>query len=149
MSWTKPRARNFLRTGFIIHTVLSRTHGICTMRFLLLTLMLALLPLRGWAGDAMAVASLAPPAQYGAMVVTADCHELHAGHDMALTLQDGTHAEEGHGPQCGDCQICHSVALASPVVPLLLQKIVGRLPQRALHAPTSAEPVQGFKPPIA
>lgn len=119
------------------------------MRFLLLTLMLALLPLRGWAGDAMALASLAPSAQHGAMVVTADCHELRAGHDTALTLHDGAHADEGHDSQCGDCQICHSVALASPVLPLLLQKIVGRLPQRALHAHASAEPVQGFKPPIA
>ncbi len=119
------------------------------IRLLLLTLMLALLPLRGWAGDVMAVSSLAPPAQHGAPVVTADCHDLHAGHAMAPTPQDGAHADEGHGPQCGDCQICHSMALVGPVAPLLLQKIGGRLPQRALHAPTSAEPVQGFKPPIA
>jgi hypothetical protein len=46
------------------------------MRHFLLALLIALLPLRGWMGDAMALAQLAPPASHS----TSQAAPVHAGH---------------------------------------------------------------------
>lgn len=127
------------------------------MRVLLLALMIALLPLRGWVGDVMAMEpSMQGPGAHA--VVMPDCHEAHtmatphqghamAGADKAAVSPDG--AAQADCGSCSLCQICHSVALA----PVLPQLPAARLPSAA---PTSGQPLYvnaeralGDKPPIS
>ena len=97
------------------------------MRRLFLILMIALLPLRAWAGDVMAV---------GMMTVNLATHVPCAGHDAsepgALERSpDSTEVADvspsAHCETCVACQICHSVALANPAI---------------LQAPAVTSPVQ-------
>ena len=104
------------------------------MRHLLLALMIVLLPLRGWVGDAMATQMAS------GMVVAAGTHKaasnqhaqpadagthdhmasdsrkpmaMHdcAGHDdLAATVQDNASQDSPCG-SCDSCQACHTVAL--------------------------------------
>lgn len=134
------------------------------MRTLLLALMIALLPIRGWLGDAMAVemvrhslpaASLV--AEEASVAADAHCHEAMeaadsgmdtmAHHDEGSTTNHGTD-HQGCGT-CTVCQVCHTVALGG--TPLI--DIVHGAPQAppAAHAArfASAEPVPGLKPPIS
>lgn len=141
------------------------------MRTLFLALMIALLPVRGWLGDAMAIEMVRhamPAAEAVAGVAQAateaHCHE--AG-DMAMTAMDNaSHAEhamaDGHGDgsdsdhashqgcgTCTACQVCHSVALGGTELP----GIAHDAPQAAPAAPAarfaSTEPFLGLKPPIS
>ncbi|MDQ0037729.1 uncharacterized protein involved in copper resistance [Variovorax boronicumulans] len=141
------------------------------MRTLLLALMIALLPIRGWLGDAMAVemvrhslpaASLvAQEASPASAAVDAHCHEaMEAADDsggmdtMAHHHDDGSSSND-HGTDhqgcgtCTACQVCHTVALGG--MPLV--DIAHSAPQAppAAHAArfASAEPVLGLKPPIS
>jgi hypothetical protein len=129
------------------------------MRTLLLALMIALLPLRGWVGDVMAV-ELAQPSQgapHHAMLAgastMADCHEDHAGHAPTVGLQ--AHAQPGDehaAGACGSCtvcQICHSVALANVLPPLPAGSLPMAAPRSSQPQYASAERVQGDKPPIS
>ncbi|MEO8121069.1 MAG: hypothetical protein ABI606_17325 [Rhodoferax sp.] len=108
------------------------------MRLLLLALMIALLPMRGWAGDVMTMemASGQPIAMQniastaystGARGIfsinsgnsPADCPE-HAGAAMAMNADTPTPHDPAAQDNCGSCsicQICHTVALTSDVVP--------------------------------
>lgn len=139
------------------------------MRTLLLALMIALLPIRGWLGDAMAVemvrhslpaASLvAQEASPASVAVDAHCHEAMEAADsgdmstMAHHHDDGNGSDHGTDHQgcgtCTACQVCHTVALGG--TPLI--DIVHSAPQAppAAHAArfASAEPVPGLKPPIS
>jgi len=139
------------------------------MRTLLLALMIVLLPVRGWLGDAMAVEMVRhflPAAMEAATVASAaaeaHCHEaMDAAGDMAMDMSahaghdDGgsnnSHDNTGHQGcgTCVACQVCHTVALGG--MPLVA--IVHGAPQAspAAHAArfVSAEPVQGLKPPIS
>lgn len=142
------------------------------MRTLLLALMIALLPIRGWLGDAMAVEMVRhsmPAASSVSMAAAtateAHCHEameVGDGMDMAqhmgMSMADaaGSHHDGGHNSTdhqgcgtCTACQVCHTVALGG--MPLI--DIVHSAPQAppAAHASrfASAEPAQGLKPPIS
>lgn len=116
------------------------------MRVFVLALAILLLPLRGWLGDAMAL-DVAPPA--------VAAHADHAAHDMAGMDHDhgATPAPAQAQPDCqstcGNCQLCHSVALT--VWPALA--LLGEAPRQApVFEPVafaSAEPARGFKPPIS
>lgn len=144
------------------------------MRTLLLALMIALLPIRGWLGDAMAVemARHALPAAAAVSMASA-ATEAHCqdameamdaddgmGMQMAMSghptqdLQDhATHDGGGADHQgcgtCTACQVCHTVALGG--MPLV--DTVHLVPQAPPAAHTerfaSAEPAQGLKPPIS
>jgi len=137
------------------------------MRTLLLALMIALLPIRGWLGDAMAVemvrhsllaASLvAEEASPASVAADAHCHEAMEAADSGMDTM--AHDDEGsstnHGTDhqgcgtCTVCQVCHTVALGG--TPLI--DIAHGAPQAppAAHAArfASAEPVPGLKPPIS
>ncbi|MCR6476764.1 hypothetical protein NU688_11455 [Variovorax sp. ZS18.2.2] len=138
------------------------------MRTLLLALMIALLPIRGWLGDAMAVemvrhslpaASLvAQEASAASVAVDAHCHEAMDAADsgmdtMAHHHDEGNSSDHGTDHQgcgtCTVCQVCHTVALGG--TPLI--DIVHGAPQvlPTAHAArfASAEPVLGLKPPIS
>lgn len=134
------------------------------MRRWLLILMLVLLPLRGWVGEAMAgdmlrqhgmpMATQAKAAGHAQHVSVPHCHEaVHAGQDCgkhaapAASAPDaGSHAA-GHAPTCASCQACSSVALGPCV---FAPEPVRFSHPRPLADPvtfTSAEPALAFKPP--
>jgi hypothetical protein len=142
------------------------------MRTLLLALMIALLPIRGWLGDAMAVEMVrhSMPATSSVSMATAAATEAHCheameaggGMDMAMSMMadhagshDDTSSSSHSGTDhqgcgtCTACQVCHTVALGG--MPLI--DIVHSAPQAppAAHASrfASAEPAQGLKPPIS
>jgi hypothetical protein len=106
-----------------------------TMRFFVLVLMMVLLPLRGWTGDAMAT-DMAVSAAAQQMNQTAAVHQGHPSHEghndhaaheaptdvTASTADCLSHADcdqthdaaghnAGHCESCSACQACHNVAL--------------------------------------
>lgn len=119
------------------------------MRHLLLALMIALLPIRGWMGDAMAVAMLAAPAQTMSAAASsgaAPCPD----HDMPgehAGMQDNGSSADHHAHK--SCDVCNGpvMALSPPAVPTLA-------PAHGVLAPlaerfASFEPHRGIKPPIS
>ena len=127
------------------------------MRHLILILMIALLPLRGWTADVMTVSmavqqvathsldtEASDPFDAGLMAgMPADC-----AMQMAWTQapEDGS-VPAGHG--CTTCQLCMAVVTGYPTLPFS----TGPLPQALQHMGstsfTSAERASGFKPPIS
>lgn len=93
------------------------------MRRLFILLMIALLPLRSWAGDVMtlemAVGRLASVTQTSSTMAH-DCHGQNAEVSFAgsadsviANLSESTDSfSDGRCDTCGTCQLCHSVALA-------------------------------------
>ena len=106
------------------------------MRFFVLALMMVLLPLRGWTGDAMATdmaVSAAAQQMYQTTNAAAKAdshqghqsHEDHSNHEDYETLTEVTastadcliHADcdqthhAGHCESCSACQACHNVPL--------------------------------------
>lgn len=141
------------------------------MRHLVLALMIVLLPLRGWAGDVMAVemaaemASTAVAMKSGAagahqMGATAyfdhknqatnpaqamlDCHEQIASHPEV----DQT-ANSDHCGTCQACQACHTVALSPPSFDITTSFAPPHLQPISAAAFTSAASALGQKPPIS
>ena len=136
------------------------------MRHLVLALMIVLLPLRGWAGDAMVTqmasaviakqttASLAHETldrtsfdDLNLTLVAApakpDCHEEVASHQ-----ETDQNESNDHCGTCLACQACHTVALlSSPLDAGASFTIPSLRPSRAV-AFTSAAPALGQKPPI-
>lgn len=111
------------------------------MRRILLLLVIALLPLRAWAGDIMAteMAALA-----GNPVAAMPCHDAAANDDMPLHDKAPTHASV-----CAHCDVCHAVAFISFDAPAL-----PHAPGLTRSAPArvdfhSAALARGLKPPIA
>lgn len=133
------------------------------MRVLLLALMIALLPLRGWVGDVMAmemasghsyamqnIATPAYPAGAEASFSTnsgrshSECHDAVAAPGASLST-----AELADQGDCLDCQICHITAVPSAMGldvhvtrPPLLQ------PRGGIQF-ASATPAPRLKPPIS
>lgn len=142
------------------------------MRHLLLALLIVLLPLRGWLGDAMATSMATAPLQHqqSAMeVIAGHGHEpgaaSHSGHEVAShapaqALHDcaeqadeqsaqAGNAHDGHCNTCEACQACHTVAL-SPVALGLNTSFNAPTQPRAMAAQfTSAPAALGQKPPIS
>lgn len=106
------------------------------MRHLLLILMIALLPLRGWVSDAMATGMAAGQVeqlqqrQVAIKSIAIHAHEVngkaHLEHEMAVVDVAQTpadcagHEQESkadagasHCDSCSACQACHTVALSS------------------------------------
>lgn len=137
------------------------------MRHLILALMIVLLPLRGWAGDAMAtrMASAAIATESGAasvheMMATAsldhpkevfevvhavsDCHERFAG-----KLETDQIASNDHCGTCQACQACHTVALSPSPLSVSASFTSPQLRPARTAAFTSAASALGQKPPIS
>ena len=140
------------------------------MRHLLLIIMIALLPLRGWAGDAMATNMAAIQAQHLSLNATkgiaigdyqtdvkvhfdsetaatkttsvaADC----SGHDSGnVSFEDDTHCDS-----CSACQACHTVALSLTSIDAIAAFNVSTLPCAAAAQFASAPVLLGKKPPIS
>ena len=139
------------------------------MRHLLLILMIALLPLRGWAGDAMATGmavvqlSQTQQRQIATESIAAHAHaESEKGHfDHETTAPQaspmaadcaGHGADDGdasHCDACSACQACHAVALAHSAhkAPSTFQAF--SLPHSAADQFASADAALRQKPPIS
>jgi len=128
------------------------------LRLFLLAFMIALLPLRGWVGDVMAMEQASQAlTTTPATAASGDCHEALVPHGQADTqhesrqqaiAQDAAHASGDCG-NCTACQICHSVALAglALVAPATTPAMSAPQTQARLHASVARAP--GFKPPIS
>jgi hypothetical protein len=136
----------------------------------LLVVMVLLLPLRGWVGEAMAgqmlqqhaaiVSAVAgEAARPGHVHADAPAHAHGDGHAQAhdcdhsqgqapSASEGGQHAN-GHAdcPTCASCQVCSSVALSS--VAWLPAPVAYSHPQPQAAQPSfaSAEPALAYKPP--
>jgi len=148
------------------------------MRFLLLALMIALLPLRGWMGDAMATemaASQGQARQIAARTMASHAHSAgetdHLHHGMTApeatqsAAQPDTPSASTSNPDCLDhdtdtashgqcgscpaCQACHTVALSSAALTLRPVFHPFTLPASAAAQFASAEAALGQKPPIS
>ena len=146
------------------------------MRFLVLILMIALLPLRALAGDVMAtqmagsaVAIEKRAARAHEMGATStfdyqkqliqlveahkavpDCHEQAASHHDAGDIAPSASTQvNDHCNTCAACQACHTVAL-SPNAPGAIASFASpQLRQTSSAVFTSADAVLGQKPPIS
>jgi hypothetical protein len=137
------------------------------MRHLVLALMIVLLPLRGWAGDAMvtqmasaAIATETEASSAHELVVTAsfdhknqtfaaaqakpDCHDQVASHQES----DQTTSDD-HCGTCQACQACHTVALSPSSLEASTSFTSPTLRPTRAAAFTSAAAALGQKPPIS
>ena len=131
------------------------------MRLLLLILMMALLPLRGLAGDVMAIRMAAHlPSDRAEVVMAMPVTELAvagSSHADCMGRADATPEQgplpatgsSGHCTTCPSCQVCFSVAL--PVLPSVwstapLPNTVPRIGESVFFSAVSAP---GLKPPIS
>ena len=129
------------------------------MRHLLFAFLIALLPLRGWVGDAMAVSMFTAPNQGAAH---AGCAENMAPPALATALQAATShdraTQDAPNAQAQDdgalthsaCDVCNGVVMAQPTPP----GVPAQQAYPLLAAPrtvrfASAVPQQGHKPPIS
>lgn len=117
------------------------------MRHLLLALMIALLPIRGWMGDAMAMAMLAAPAHalnQAASTDAAPCPD-HAMPSDGTGMQDSSTGDHTHK----SCDVCNgpAMALSALAVPTVTP-VHGRFTPPAERF-ASSEPHRGTKPPIS
>lgn len=117
------------------------------MRRWFLVLMIALLPLRGWVGDAMAVEVSAQPA-HASMVMEADHSDDHTAHAVHCACEDEAIADKADH-QHGACEVCNLPALALAVMGLQPPPAA----HRELAVPSepfaSSEAQRGVKPPIS
>lgn len=124
------------------------------LRFLFLALLIALLPLRGWVGDVMAMerttTALAQGSGHHLMVSAADIHaDTHAdcpGH--AGTPAPAASAADDCGT-CTACQLCHAPALTPAGATSVHLPHIGPRPGAPTIDFASAERAPGFKPPIS
>lgn len=129
------------------------------MRRLVLILMIAMLPLRTWAGDVMAIDMAAGPP-----VASAQALQTHAAVDAATTAHHQAPAASGdcddhagksplaaqaHCKTCVTCQICHSVAIVMQVPAVMPQLVDTPVPAIGTLHFTSAERALSQKPPIS
>lgn len=126
------------------------------MRHLLIAFLIALLPLRGWVGDAMAVSMLTAPgvahagcAEQVAPPALATAPQAAASHNMALQDAATTPAQDDGAQAHSACDVCNGAAMSLPAprgVPAQQAH-----PRPAPHTVwfASSEPQPGHKPPIA
>jgi hypothetical protein len=128
------------------------------MRHYLIILMIALLPLRSWAGDVMAVSMAtqvvtsagADVAAQRASADVKDCAGHSGSHSETTTAgADVGLADDGHCKTCVTCQICHSVALVSLDVLTSGAPEASRLKSPSAATFASAPLADSVKPPIS
>ncbi|MEO5607864.1 MAG: hypothetical protein ABIR13_09850 [Polaromonas sp.] len=128
--------------------------------------MIALLLVRGWAGDAMATDMALAPLQHATTLIATNAHgisaQAHLDHESAASrathdcgghanedTEDARFAADAHCESCAACQACHSVALtpATPSCGSLFSS--ASQPRSAAAQFASAETARGQKPPIS
>jgi hypothetical protein len=123
----------------------------CMHRWLLLV-MIALLPRRGWVGDAMAGQMLdqrlAAIESVQAAAAPALAHEDCMGH-AAPSENSAPAAQQADCPTCASCQVCSSVAMVFSAAAMQPVPLGSTLPTALVHRFASAEPAPALKPPIS
>jgi len=125
----------------------------------LVLLLIALLPLRGWVGDAMAgqmlVQQIAAAQAGGAPASHAAPHHHAAAMDHDC-MNHGVAPEAAPAaqspqdcPTCASCQVCSAVALVFDATAPPLSHAPSATPSWAGHGYPSAERAPAFKPPIS
>lgn len=104
------------------------------MRHLLIALFIALLPLRAWVGDAMAIT----------MQTSSPIHEVAPCPDHAMDQSTDT-ADHQHGI----CDVCNGPAMALTAPPELLASSTHGVLTTPTERFVSSVPPQGSKPPIS
>lgn len=131
-------------------------------RMFLVILLIALTPLRSWAGDAMAVRMAGSGPVELAMQAAPEHDDCPGHHDTAASASAQTLPDPGatakaddldtaqdHCGTCASCQACCTVALVA-VPPVALASVPHySLPPAGVTAFTSAEVALGQKPPIS
>ena len=114
------------------------------MRCFVLLLMVLLLPLRGWVGDAMATGTLAAPLHAVHMAKAAAISDTHSLVSPPKKACAGCSTSK-----CSTCQLCHAMALQVESASAL--SISPRLsaPGFVALAFASTAPPARFKPPIS
>lgn len=131
------------------------------LRSLFLALLIVLLPVRGWVGDAMAGQMLAQQVAASQSVAsTPDSTRTggHFGHEMAVETDampcpDHAAADPHHPPGkacagCTSCDVCHTVALAPPALLALPGAAPGAPAATTVWRPASVDTRTLDKPPI-
>lgn len=132
------------------------------MRHLLVILMFALLPIRGWAMDAMTVAMVVQQLNATKNVANYSTDTRTSGQfysqslsgmpaDCPMQLQapdsgDGIHPSLLHG--CTACQLCMAMATGQATVTVQRHTTPPTHPERRTAGFTSATLAPSFKPPI-
>jgi hypothetical protein len=116
------------------------------MRTLVIALMIALLPLRGWVGDAMAAQTALPVLQAHTHTDAShvDCPLHGASAEAQIASDDGTDSTAG----CVACQICHTVAMEAAPLRLAVLSLPRAVLASASSTFASAERALSVKPPI-
>ena len=116
-------------------------------RFLFIALMLVLLPLRGWAGNAMAVDMYATSALQAKTASTAS--QAPMSPDCAMHSQAQPDGAAPHCSSCDTCELC--LAVAKPTPAHWSANRLARQPSLlAFNASfSSATSAASLKPPIA
>lgn len=127
-------------------------------RLLLIAVLMVILPLRGWMGDAMAMHSVAQVVQMAEaaaeQAMPPDCPMAHhmerqTAHDPAPHMAHQAEPADGPCQGCDNCQLCLPVALLDlPTPPAAHWQAASPAPQRT-EAFMSAPAQAGFKPPIS
>ena len=136
-----------------------RRRIIATMRTWLLILMIALLPLRGWASGAMALSmqpSQAPshaavPCHGGVATLQSTTMVMDSHHDASVNLADDGSGEDGsllHNT-CSACDVCNGPALTQTFDTVQLAGPVMTLLSTRIERFVSALAKRSHKPPIA
>jgi hypothetical protein len=117
------------------------------MRPWLLILMIALLPLRGWAGGALAGDVISH--KLAASAVASPHHDCMGHAQPPAGIRDPVHPDAPDASACASCQVFSSAALAfaSAVPGLTFFQPPRPLAAEARFA--SADRTPGFKPPIS
>lgn len=124
------------------------------MRRFFILLMIALLPLRSWAGDVMAVSmsvqALMQASSDTVVRQVSGAMEDCAGHpDSVGEAPTAGAADDGNCKTCVTCQICHSVAVVSIDVLARGLPEVSRLKSTSASTFASATLADSVKPPIS
>ena len=79
----------------------------CSLRFLFIALMIVLLPLRGWAGNVMAVSMAATAVQ---AKMDSNTSQALMPPDCAMHSQPSTNDAAAYCSNCDTCELCLAVA---------------------------------------
>ena len=116
-------------------------------RFMLFALMLVLLPLRGWAGDVMAVNMAATAAVQAEMDSMTSQAAMPA--DCAMHAQPSTDDAAAHCSNCDTCDMCLAVANLTFVTCTDIQQVRHSAPLAADASFSTAIRAVNLKPPIS
>lgn len=113
-------------------------------------LMIGLLPLRLWAGDAMAVQHAPPAAPAMGVVATQDAHPCHGSEAPAASEAHHSPSDSPtHGGACGDCSVCHGPLAGLALPAWTAPTLPGAVPQTVGWPALNANAPPQLKPPRA